>query len=95
MKTVIFLIIMALVIAGMLVSMRKSQAKADLAREESLKRLKKERKKVLTPQEYAKWPVIIRPIKGDDATGTKTGADQVDEPLMTSIEYEPSEKVRA
>jgi hypothetical protein len=95
MKTVIFLVVMVLVIAGMLVSMRKSQARQDLAREESLKRLKKERKKVLTPQEYAKWPVIIRPVKGGDATGTKAGSEPVDEPLMTSIEYEPPERVRA
>jgi len=95
MKTVIFLVVMILIIAGMLVSMRKSQARQDLAREESLKRLKKERKKVLTPQEYAKWPVIIRPIRGDDANGTKAGSDPVEEPLMTSIEYEPSKQVRA
>lgn len=95
MKTVIFLVVMVLVIAGMLVSMRKSQAKQDLAREESLKRLKKERKKVLTPQEYAKWPVIIRPVKGGDTTGTKAGSEPIEEPLMTSIEYEPSERVRA
>jgi hypothetical protein len=94
MKTVIFLVVMVLVIAGMLVSMRKSQARQDLAREESLKRLKKERKKVLTPQEYAKWPVIIRPVKGD-ATGTKAGPEPGEEPLMTSIEYETPERVRA
>jgi len=92
MKTIIFLIIMTLVIAGMIVSMRKSQAKTDLARQESLKRLKKERKEALTPQEYAQWPVIIRPVKG---TGANAGSDPVEELAMTSVEYEPPERVTA
>jgi hypothetical protein len=93
MKTVIFLVVMVLVIAGMLVSMRKSQAKQDLARHESLERMKKERKKAITPQEYAHWPVIIRPLKGGDAAGEKAVTEE--EPLMTAIEYEPPEKIRA
>jgi hypothetical protein len=92
MKVLIFLILMAFVIFGMLWNMRKSQAKADAARQESMERLKKERQKVLTPQEYATWPVIVTPLKG---SGAGSEPDLPAEPTMTAIEYEPSGRASA
>jgi hypothetical protein len=92
MKALIFLILMALVIFGMIWSMRKSRAKADAARHESLNRLKKERQKVLTPQQYATWPVIITPLKRD---GDTSNADLPPEPTMTAVEYEPPGRASA
>ena len=94
MKTLIFLIIMALVISGMIVSMRKSQAKADLAKQESLERLKKERKEALK-QDYVVWPVIVGPLKGHQASGAGSEPDHAEQLAMTEIEYVPPERVRA
>jgi len=94
MKTLIFLIIMALVISGMIVSMRKSQAKADLAKQQSLERLKKQRKEALK-QDYVVWPVIVGPLKGHQASRAGSEPDHPEQPLMTEIEYVPPERVRA
>jgi len=92
MKALIFLILMALVIFGMIRSMRKSQAKAESEKHETLKRLKKERKKVLTPQQYATWPVIITPLKRD---GDGSDANLPAEPTMTAVEYDPPGRASA
>ena len=99
MKALIFLLITALVVSVIVWAMRKSQAKADLARRQSIERRKKKRKEDLTPQEYMEWPVIIRPVKGDGSPDAEPDSDRggdspaVEEPSMTTIEFEPSEKV--
>ena len=89
MKTFIFLLVVILVISAMIWKMRKSQAEADLARRKALERKKRKQKEAITQNDEVIWPVIIRPVGG------KAGADEdpeAEEPQMTAIEFEPSEK---
>ena len=90
MKTLIFLIFLALVVFAMYWTMRKSQAKADLERSKSLERQKKQRKEAITPEEHVTWPVIIGPVRGYDQSAADS---EIEEPSMTSIEFEPQEKI--
>jgi hypothetical protein len=85
MKVLIFLIFIVLVVSVMFWTMRKSQAEADLARNKSIKRRKKEEKDVLTPLEDQAWPTIIRTVKGHDPNS------EIEEPSMATIEFAPSE----
>jgi len=95
MKAVIFLIFMVLVISGMIWSMRKSRAEADLARRQSIKQKQKQRQEAIKPLENATWPTIIRPLK----SGADGDPDHLEEepelevPSMTTIEYEPPDRV--
>jgi hypothetical protein len=89
MKTFIFLLVVILVISAMILKMRKSQAEADLARRKALERKKRKQKEAITQNDEVIWPVIIRPVGG------KAGAEEdpeAEEPQMTAIEFEPSEK---
>ena len=88
MKALIFLIVMALVVFAMVRTMRKSQAAADLARRKSIKQRKKQEKEVLKPLEDQAWPTIIRTVRGPDPAGADS---EIEEPLMTAIEFAPSE----
>ncbi len=90
MKTLIFLIFLALVIYALFWTMRKSQAKEDLERRKSLERQKKQHKEALTPEEHVTWPVIIGPVRGYDQSGADS---EIEEPSMTSIEFESQEKI--
>lgn len=98
MKTLIFLIFVVLVISGIIWTMRKSQAKADLAKRKATELLRKRQKEAVTPQEDVIWPVVIRPVKGQhgSAAGSNPGdreKDEVsDELAMTAIDYEPPEQ---
>jgi len=100
MKMIIFMILMGLVILGMVWFMRKSQAKEELARQQSIKRLKEPRKDALTLKEPATWPTIVQ-TAGAQASGAvleanDLGQEQAAEELsMTSIEYEPSKHASA
>ena len=88
MKALIFLVVMALVVFAMVRTMRKSQAAAELARRKSIKHRKKQEKEVLKPLEDQAWPTIIRTVKGPDPAAADS---EIEEPLMTAIEFAPSE----
>jgi len=97
MKTLIFLIFVILVISGIVWQMRKSQAKADLAKRKATELLRQRQKEAVTPQEDVIWPVVIRPVKGQaSAAGSNPGNNEKDavsdEPSMTAIEFEPTEQ---
>lgn len=85
MKTLIFLIFFVLLVSGLVWKMRKSQAEEHLARRKSIKRKREKEKEAVTSDEIMMWPVIIRP-GGKDESGKEP---EIEEPSMTSIEYEP------
>ena len=87
MKALIFIVVIAAAVFLMVRAMKKSQAKADLARREAIGRRKKQTKEAVTPEEVMIWPVIVRPAKnaGSDSDGSEEEA--VEEPSMTTIEY--------
>jgi len=100
MKTLAFLIAISLVIAGIVWAIRKSQAEANLARRKSIERRRKQKEKeALTPQEDMVWPVIIRPVKGRQASGTGSKLDEretdrvIEEPSMTAVKFVPSQHI--
>ena len=88
MKTFIFLMVVILVLAAMIWKMRKSQAEADLARRKALELKRKKQKEAIAQDDQVIWPVIIRPVGG------KPGEEhrEAEEPQMTAIEFESSEK---
>ncbi len=88
MKALIFLIFIVLIISAMVWNMRKSQAKTDLARLESIERRREQEKEAVTPMEDMEWPVIIRPVSGRDPSGAEKA---IEEPSMTTIEFVPDE----
>ena len=88
MKTLIFIIAMLLIIAVLFWVIRKPGAEAKLAQRQSIKRRKKQEKRVLTPQKHAKWPVIIRTVPGQNSVQE---GSKINEPAMTTIEFAPSE----
>jgi hypothetical protein len=90
MKTLIFLIFFILVISGMFWKMRKSQAEADLVQRKSIERKRKKEKEAVTTDEDMIWPVIIKPVSGEGAPDEEP---EIEEPSMTTIEYEPPEKM--
>ena len=89
MKTLIFLILVILVISAMIWKMRKSQAEEDLARKKALERKRRKQKEAITQDDQVIWPVIIRPVGGKPGSEEDPAAE---EPQMTAIEFEPSEK---
>jgi hypothetical protein len=89
MKTFIFLSFIVAVVSVLVWRMRKSQAEAAVARREEIERRKKQEKEALTPELDMIWPVIIRPVKGDQPSSADC---QVEEPSMTTIEYKPPEQ---
>jgi len=99
MAALIFLIFVVLVVSVMFWAMRKSQAKEVLAKQKSIQHRKKQTQEALTPEEHMTWPVIIRPVSGKQASGEGSDPDHpeedalVEEPSMTTIEFEPSEHV--
>lgn len=98
MKTVIFLIFIALVIFGIFWNSKKAQAKAEAARLKSRDVVKKHQKEAMTQDYEMIWPVVIRPDKNQKASGANSNSGHpeeeksVEEPLMTAIEYIPPEK---
>lgn len=92
MKALIVLIFLALVVSGVVWKMRKSQAEADLARRKTRERLKKQKQKEMTPEMDMVWPVMIRPVTGNNAPGQEKAEEEL---AMTSIECELSEPLTA
>ena len=84
MKTVIFVIFLALLAAAVFWRVRKADAKRDLERRKAIKEKKQQRQQAIKPQHHGKWPVIIRP------TGKPRGErdEQPPEPSMTTIEFD-------
>ena len=91
MKALIFLIVIASVIAAIMWYLRKTQAEEIRSRHEAVERRKKNDKVALTPTEDVTWPVIIKPVKGDSPEEDTA----VEEPSMTAIEFEPAEQVKS
>jgi len=92
MKALIFLVLLALVVSGVVWKMRKSQAEADAARRKTRERLKKQKKEAVTPEMDMVWPVIIRPVTGNDPSAQEMADKEL---AMTAIECELSEPLRA
>ena len=95
MKAVIFLIFMVLVISGMIWSMRKSRAEADLARRQTIKQKQKQRQEAIKPLDHVTWPTIVGPLKGAVASESGLPAEESERevPSMTTIEYVPPDRV--
>ena len=85
MKTLIFLIILALVISVAVWRMRKTDAERALARDKAMKLKRVQHKEAITPEEHMEWPVIIRPAGNHFADEDK----KQPEPSMTIIEFKP------
>jgi len=88
MKTLVFVFLIIAVVSVTVWRMRKSRAAADLARRKEIERRRQREKEAVTQDTEMIWPVLIRPVTGD----TSSNADsRVEEPSMTTIEYEPPE----
>jgi hypothetical protein len=85
MKTLVFVIFIIAIVSLMVWRMRKSRAAEALARRQDVERRKRQEKEALTPEIDMIWPVIIRPVTGDQPSG-------VEEPSMAAIEYTPPER---
>ena len=85
MKTLIFLIVLALVISVAVWRMRKTDAERALARDKAMKLKQEQRNLAITPEEHMEWPVIIRPTGNRNADEDK----KQPEPSMTTIEFKP------
>ena len=88
MKTLIFLIVLALVISVAVWRMRKTDAERALARDKAMKLKQEQRNLAITPEEHMEWPVIIRPTGIRNADEDK----KQPEPSMTTIEFEPADQ---
>ncbi len=88
MKTLFFLMVLALVAYVVIWRLRKSDAASQLAQSETLELRKMQRKEAITTKEPVVWPVIIRPVTGD---GSSEAEAEIPEPSMATIEYEPVE----
>ena len=89
MKTLVFLILVILAFSAMIWKMRKSQAEEELARRKALERKRRKQKEAIAQDDEVIWPVIIRPVGGKHGSGEEPESE---EPQMTAIEFEPSEK---
>jgi len=90
MKMLVFLIIFALIITALVWKMRKSQAEEELAKRKAYERRKKQQKEAVTPEIDMVWPVIIKPVTGKHPPGEDKA---VPEPMMTEIEFAPSDQL--
>ena len=89
MKVLVFLVVVALVVWVVAWRVRKTQAEEAIARRKAFKKRKKRQDKAMTPEIDMTWPVIVKPVRGENAPL------EDEEPSMTSIEFEPSEKAAA
>lgn len=84
MKMLIFLIVLAAVVAVVLLRTRKADAEKDLARRQAMKKKQDQRKEVITPEDHVKWPVVIK------AAGKAIEQEEeIAEPQMTAIKFKP------
>lgn len=86
MKALVFLLLLAAVVATFVWRLRKNQEKEELARQKALKRRKQREREAIAPTEDMIWPVIIRPASGEHPHGEQ---ELREEPAMTEIEYTP------
>jgi len=86
MKTLLFVILIIAIVSVVAWRMRKARAAEALARRRDIERRKQQDKEALTPEIDMIWPVIIRPIKGDQPSRVE------EEPSMATIEYTPPER---
>ena len=89
MKALIFLVIVAAAVSIRIWRTRKALTEDARARRQALERRKKHHQENLAQDTDMIWPVVVRPVKGDEASGA---GGQAEEPSMTTIEYEPPEK---
>lgn len=87
MKMLIFVSVFVLVIGLLVWRLQKSHREAESARLKATKHRKSKDKKAVTPEIDMVWPVIVKPLKGEQADGNEAA---VEEPSMTEIEFEPS-----
>jgi len=96
MKALILLIILAAVVSVVVWRVRKADAEKDLARRNAAKLRNLQRKDAITPEDHAKWPVIVRSVTGKPGS---VAEPEIPEPTMTAIEvefdYEPAEQAKA
>jgi hypothetical protein len=90
MKMFIILLVLLAVVGGIVRRLHKARAEEDLARRRIMERKKKQHRESITPKVDATWPVIVKPLKGDGVSDD----ERVEEPAMTSIEFEPAEELR-
>jgi len=88
MKALIFLIVLAVVASIVIWRIRKSDAETQLAQAEALELRKMQRREAVTTKDPVIWPVIVRPVSGNVSS-----EEEVLEPSMASIEFEPTEHV--
>jgi hypothetical protein len=94
MKAFILLILLILVCSIVVWRTRKSMAEEELARRKSRVQRRKKEKEAITSEQVMIWPVIVRPLKGNSAGGEgEDSGEEVPEPSMTTIEYEPPESM--
>lgn len=86
MKTLIFLMFVVTVVSALVWRLRKSRAEANLARRKAVERRRKQEKETLAQDPDTVWPVIIRPVRGDQAPA---GSAATEELTMTAIEFSP------
>lgn len=88
MKTLFFLIVLALVASFVIWRIRQSDAKNQIAQAEALELRKMQRREAVTTKDPVIWPTIIRPVSGDQSSESEP---EIPEPMMAAIEYEPAE----
>jgi hypothetical protein len=87
MKTLFFLIVLALVASFVIWRIRKSDADAQLAQAEALELRKMQRREAVTTMDPVRWPTIIRAVSDEVPSEEK-----VPEPAMATIEFKPTEQ---
>lgn len=90
MKMFIILLVLLAIVGGIVRRLQKARAEEDLARRRIMERKKKQHREAITPKSDTTWPVIVKPLKGDGVADD----EGLEEPTMTSIEFEPAEELR-
>ena len=97
MKALIFLVFIVAAVSVMILVMRRSQARTDLARRKSIQARRKREKEAVTPHKHVTWPVIVKPVKSQQGPKSESDSERrkederVEEPSMTTIEFVPTE----
>lgn len=86
MKTLIFLAVLAAIVAVIVRQMKKSREEAERERQRAIRLRRKKEQEALKPEDDTIWPVIG--IVHEDGE-----ADTAAEPSMASIEYIPPGKI--
>ena len=92
MKALIFLTVLALIVGAVIWWLRKSQAEAVLAQRKAVERRKQKDQESLTPEIDMIWPVVVKPVTGEEAPTEENAAEELQ---MSTIEFESSEQSKA